>query len=523
MPEARVPQQMKTEYDALLGELAEARVLVKGGVLQFQALADCMNQGAALLTADGVIRFANDRLSALFGRAPGQLKGSPLADLLPPDQRRPFRTLIRESLLQACVGVSSVGMFLLSGSEGRETPYRFSCVPAPEDGTTVIVLTATELPGSMAAAAWQANPPAVQTVPDVDYRRLIESIPDPVCWIDGEGKIRYANAAIKRFGWTPEEVVGKPLDELVSADSRDNLRAARGDTERGGARSVHLSLLCRSGETAAVQAVMGTLTGADRKSGLCVVLSRTDHEPRSRQDFPGAAEPGFPGSLGGFVAHGFNNIFQIIVGCTEVCLGMAGDDSPMAAHLGEVLRAVSRGAQMTQKLLALTRQQTPGIEQFDLNALVRAGDESFGLLAGAGIDVSLDLDPGLAPTLSEAGRIQELLIQLVRSARDAMRRKGTLRIETRNAWLETDAPVLPSVSKRGTFVALSITDSGPDAGGQTRRRLMDVCFSPTGPGGPALPGVVPALSIMDVCRGHMEVHSERGRGSTVTLFLPAAD
>ena len=136
----------EVERDLLRVELAEAFVLVNDGVSQFQALADFVNQAAALLTADGVVRAANFQLAALCGKLPHQLVGAALAETLPHEQHRLFRTLIRESLIHQCAGVSSASVFLLGGREGHGTACRFSFVRVTEDCRPVIVLTATELP-----------------------------------------------------------------------------------------------------------------------------------------------------------------------------------------------------------------------------------------------------------------------------------------------------------------------------------------------------------------------------------------
>jgi PAS domain-containing protein len=151
MRESRLSDVVEVERDLLRVELAQAFVLVNDGVTQFQALADFVNQATALLTADGVVRSANFQLAALFGKLPHQLVGTALAEALPHEQHRLFRTLVRESLTHRCAGVSSASVFLLSGREGHATACRFSFIRVTEDCNPVIVLTATELPAARAA------------------------------------------------------------------------------------------------------------------------------------------------------------------------------------------------------------------------------------------------------------------------------------------------------------------------------------------------------------------------------------
>ena len=249
-----------TESKEMSTELGEVRRYVHGHALKFQALAESMNQGVALLSADGTTLYANSRLGELVGRLPEKMAGTALVEALPSEQRVLFCTLIRELLTDDSEGMSSTGVFRLIGSGGRETPCRLSCVPSVEDGATVIVLT-------------------VQTAEGDGYRRIVESPPEVDC----------------------------PLDRAIPWS--------------GGA------------------------------GGFCALLSGSGPRSQSREKLPDATEPG--SSVRG-VANQFNNVFQVIVGYADVCLGIAEEGTPMRGYLQEIVTAVHRGAQMTRQLQSST-------------------------------------------------------------------------------------------------------------------------------------------------------------------------
>jgi PAS domain S-box-containing protein len=138
-----------TESNEMRTGLAEARGVL-GHALKFQALAESMNQGAALLSADGTTLYANSRLGELVGRLPEKMAGTALVEALPPEQRPLFHSLIHESLVDDSEWMSSTGVFRLIGADGRETPCRLSCVPLAEEGAAVVMLTVQTVEGDVA-------------------------------------------------------------------------------------------------------------------------------------------------------------------------------------------------------------------------------------------------------------------------------------------------------------------------------------------------------------------------------------
>ena len=155
--------------------------------------------------------------------------------------------------------------------------------------------------------------------------------------------------------------------------------------------------------------------------------------------------------------------------------------------------------------------------EFDLNALVRAGEESIRLLAGKGLEVTFELDPELAAARADPGAAMEALLKLVLIARDATRRNGSLRIETGNVRLQHDSAVMPPVREPGDFVALSVADTGTSW--QAARRLFDPFVANNEASGDPELTPASAYSLIEECRGYVEV-SESVLGTSFVLYLP---
>jgi nitrogen-specific signal transduction histidine kinase/CheY-like chemotaxis protein len=210
------------------------------------------------------------------------------------------------------------------------------------------------------------------------------------------------------------------------------------------------------------------------------------------------------GRLAGGVAHDFNNLLTGITGYASLLLERADDDTELARDLGEIKRAADRAAELTKQLLAFGRRQVLKPRPLDLNAAVA---EVGGLLQRLlGDHVELDILPAaaLGTVRADPGQIEQVIVNLVVNARDAMPDGGKLTIRTRNA--------------EDAFVELSVTDDGLGMDEQTRAQIFEPFFT-TREQGVGL-GLASVYGIVQQSGGDVSVESEPGKGSTFTVRLP---
>jgi signal transduction histidine kinase/CheY-like chemotaxis protein len=226
------------------------------------------------------------------------------------------------------------------------------------------------------------------------------------------------------------------------------------------------------------------------------------------------------GSLAGGVAHDFNNILTAILGYTEMVLARLKPGDAIREDLDAVHKAGEKAASLTRQLLAFSRRQLMQPKVLDLNSIVRELDKMLRRLIGEDVELSTHLAPDLGCVKVDPSQIEQVIMNLVVNARDAMPKGGKLRIATANAeWDPTRGSVLPE-PERKPFVMLSVSDDGCGIA----RELVDHIFEPffttkTKGNGTGL-GLATVYGIVKQSGGDITVHSELGRGTTFKIYLP---
>jgi signal transduction histidine kinase len=228
------------------------------------------------------------------------------------------------------------------------------------------------------------------------------------------------------------------------------------------------------------------------------------------------------GQLAGGVAHDFNNILTAIIGTADLMLADLPAESPHRADAVEILDAAQRAAGLTRQLLAFSRKRAGETRPVDLNALVRGLQTMLRRLLDATIELSLQLDDGLAGTVADAGQIEQVLLNLAVNARDAMPRGGRLTVQTANAELDRNYCDQHPGVKPGPYVMISVSDTGIGMDTPTQARVFQPFFTTKEPGKGTGLGLSTVDTIIKQHGGHVGLYSEIGRGTVFKVYLPRA-
>ena len=227
------------------------------------------------------------------------------------------------------------------------------------------------------------------------------------------------------------------------------------------------------------------------------------------------------GQLAGGIAHDFNNLLTIINGYSEILLGASPEESAREM-IAEILKAGQRSASLTRQLLVFSRQQVLMPKVFDLNESVRESEKMFRRVIGEDIELHTVSHRQLDSINADPGQIEQVLMNLVVNARDAMPQGGKLTIETGNIQLtEEDAREHPDI-KPGNYVMLTVSDNGSGMTEETRSRLFEPFFTTKETGKGTGLGLAVVHSIVKQSDGHIEVESEAGLGTSFRIYLPRA-
>ena len=229
------------------------------------------------------------------------------------------------------------------------------------------------------------------------------------------------------------------------------------------------------------------------------------------------------GQLAGGVAHDFNNLLGVIQGYGELLLKDLPRDDRRWRRVDDILRAATRGAALTRQLLAFSRQQPLEARPVDLNAVVADIERMLQRLIGEDIRITSALAEGLHRVKVDPTQIEQVLMNLVINARDAMSGGGRLMLETGNVDLdETYTQSHPEVSP-GPYVMLAVSDTGHGMDADTLSHVFEPFFSTKAPGSGTGLGLATAYGIVRQSGGHINVYSEPGRGTTFKVLLPRTD
>jgi PAS domain S-box-containing protein len=344
------------------------------------------------------------------------------------------------------------------------------------------------------------------------YKELFDANPHAM-WVHdaGSGAILAVNAAaVRGYGYTPAEFARLTMADLLAATAADAGPAPAPGEQR------HVR---KDGTIIEVEASTHAIQFGGRPARLIVatdVSERHRLEAQLRQSQKMQAI----GQLAGGVAHDFNNVLSIILGYGESMLMSLGPQDPHHEAVSQIVQAGERAALLTQQLLAFSRKQRVVPRVLDLNGVVRDTETMIRRLVGEDVEVHVRLadDPGAVRV--DPAQIQQVLMNLVVNARDAMPRGGRLVLETALAWLDEGferrhAGVVP-----GPHALLGVTDSGTGIAPDVLPRIFEPFFTTKDVGRGTGLGLATVYAIVSGAGGHVWVYSEPGQGTSFKIYLP---
>jgi signal transduction histidine kinase len=225
------------------------------------------------------------------------------------------------------------------------------------------------------------------------------------------------------------------------------------------------------------------------------------------------------GRLAGGVAHDFNNLLTVILGSADIMLSSHARTPP--ADMIELIRhSAERGAALTRQLLAFSRKQVLAPVVLDLNQLIRNVQKMLARLIGAHIELTTALDLALHPVCADPGQLEQVLMNLVVNARDAMPDGGTLTITTANVEIgQTPGPGQPALPA-DSYAVVRVSDTGCGMDEHIRRRIFEPFFTTKEVGRGTGLGLATVYGIVKQSDGAVQVESAPGRGTCFTIYLP---
>jgi two-component system cell cycle sensor histidine kinase/response regulator CckA len=472
----------------------------------------------------GAISDWNAQAEKMFGWSRAEALGQQMSSTIIPERYRDHHDRGLKKFLATGVGPVLNKRIEITAlrRDGSEFPVELAISPAKVGEEWTFSAFIRDLTGKIEA----------ERALHASERRLVqilEAVPLGILVADETGQIVFANAGGQKTlgsGVVASVGVGKlaevyqaylaGTDQLYPTERMPLVRALRGEVSAVDDMELH------HGDHVVSLSVKGApILDTDGKIVSAVVAfidtsERKSLEAQVRQ----ASKMEAVGQLAGGVAHDFNNLLTVIMSYGSMLLDRLAPDDCNREDVQEIAAAADRAAALTKQLLAFSRKQVMQPQVMDINAVIHDVENMLRRIIGEDIELQTSLDPGVGTINADPGQLQQVLMNLVVNARDAMPAGGRLQISTSNSRLSVESAQGAVRAVDGDYVVLTVSDTGTGMTTEVQRRLFDPFFTTKDQGRGTGLGLSTVYGIIKQSNGEIFVHSELGEGSSFNVYFP---
>jgi PAS domain S-box-containing protein len=485
---------------------------------RYRGLVENIEDVVFSLDIGGNILYVNPAVERVYGYTPEELTGRHFQNFVHPEDLSGLVASFQRTL----EGVVEPFAFRSLDKHGGVHYLRSTSRLRFEDGQPVgvngIAIEITEIHQALEAERHSAE----------RWQTTFNAISDTICVLSKDHEfIEINQAGCKALGLAREKIIGKKCFEIVhnTASPIAACPCQRAAEIRGPVTSRHEE----GGRT--LDLVAWPILGSnDQLDGFVHIVKDITEEVSANREKEQLEEQlrqaqrlESVGRLAGGVAHDFNNLLSIILNYAEFALEELREGDPIANDIEQIYNAGKRAAVLVRQLLAFSRKQLLEPRVLNLNEAVTGVEGLLRRLLGEDIDIVVRLADDLGNTKADAGQLEQVLMNLVVNARDAMPRGGKLIIETANAELDEGYVDTHFAVEPGRYVSFSVTDTGQGIDVVAREHIFEPFFTTKEKGKGTGLGLSTVYGIVKQSGGNIWVYSEPGRGTTFKIYLPRSD
>jgi two-component system cell cycle sensor histidine kinase/response regulator CckA len=505
------------ERERAHAEKIQAESALAASERRFRSLVQNSSDLVTVLAPDGTITYASDSAERIVGYSPADLVGTSLLGYLDGNHVEQVRGLLHTN------GKSSVA-----------GPIEFS-LRRPDGSVVWLEAVGSNLLSDATIRGIVLNARDVSERKRADlalreseerYRDLFDNATDLVCMAAPDGSLLYVNKAWQQgTGYGEDEIDRMQLLDIVHPDSRGYYTEVVDRVLRGERLDhVELVFMPKAGAPITVEGNLSCTFRDGVPSAVRGIYRDVTERKRVEEQLRRAERMQAAGKLAGGVAHEVNNMMTGVIGFSEFVLRSLEPDDPRKADVEEVIKAGTRAADVTRQLLAFTRQQVLRPQMVQINAVVSEMEKMLRRSLGEDKLLELRLSPDAGEIRADRGQLEQVLINLVLNARDAMTGHGRVSIETALAvWDEVYAQRHEGVEiPLGRYVLLAVSDNGCGMDDDVQERIFEPFFTTKPIGQGTGLGLSMVYGIVKQSGGFIWVYSEPGEGSVFKVYLPQA-
>jgi len=361
------------------------------------------------------------------------------------------------------------------------------------------------------------------------HRLVLETATDAVVLLDETNTIRYANASVQQvFGYEPRELLGKSASLLMPERMRPIYAAALKSYLETGVRQMNwrnaeMTGLHKLGHEFPAEVTFNEVMLSEKHLFAFFIRDLTERKGLEAQLLQ-AQKLEVLGRMSGSVAHDFNNLITTLDGYCALAERHLNDPADARVHLQEARRVVERAAALTRQLLAFSRQQTITPRELDLNSVVKDMADMLRRMAGDLIEVQVTLAEEISHIQTDPTQLEQVLINLVVNARDAMTEGGKIVIETADCSLSSEGHFSHGQNlSAGRYTRLTVKDNGCGMAPETLTRIFEPFFTTKRPDKGTGLGLATVYGIVKQSMGAIHVESGQGKGTRFDIYFPAME
>jgi len=504
-----------------IGERVQAEELIRRQKTELQNVFDNLNEGIMMMDMDLNIVQINRAASRLLGIPNAEVSRDVIKsifEVMSPSGQQ----LLRD---QWPSGLASNGEFI----ENREFRVRRT-----DTGNEIIAQISTapvlDSSGNVMQIIFSYRDITSTREADEERRRLaaiVDFSVDAIIGKDDKGIVTSWNAgATKVFGYSAAEMIGQSITRLLPEDRLNEeadilARIKRGELVdhfetvrvRKDGQQIYVSLTISP-----IRDAGGNIIGASKIARDITEKRRMQHLLQQSQKMDAI------GQLTGGIAHDFNNLLSIVIGNLDLLERKVNDNAAALEHVQTAKKAGLRGADLTRRLLAFSSDEALSSAPAKLHHLIGNILEMTQRVIGPEIKIATSFDKSISTILIDAAGFESALVNLMVNARDAMPKGGSITISTQYTRLGDDYPPIQAGElKAGLYSCVAVSDTGEGMSKQTLERVFEPFFTTKPRGKGTGLGLAMVYGFAKQSHGTVRIYSEPGYGTTVNLYLPAAE
>jgi two-component system cell cycle sensor histidine kinase/response regulator CckA len=493
-------------------EISFIKDTLKEGEVKYRTLIESSTNCIMLYDCHGHCLTANNACQSLLNCSVNDFIGKNFVDVWPEEEQ----SKVVKHMQKVLEGERSVfDVYKVDGEEKRWWNISMSPIRDESDIVDEFLVIGADITDRKSAED-------ELTKSEKRFRELAELLPEAIFETDSDGQLTYANNnAFKYFGYTKDEFINQSCFKFLTP--KDHKRAKENFQRILNGEDIGLNeytAMKKDGTTFPAMLHSSAIVHEGERVGIRGFVMDVTQQKKLEEQLLHSQKMESVGQLAGGIAHDFNNILTAIQGFSNTLKIKMLKSDPLHSYVDNILSSADKAASLTQRLLTFSRKQIIKPIPIDLNKVIENIEPLLSELAHKDIRLRLELCKEKVMVCADAGQIEQVLMNLVTNARDAMPQRGDLTITTGAVEVNEALARTKGFGEPGCYACMSVKDTGSGISKEIMKEIFEPYFTTKEAGRGTGLGLSMVYGIVKQHKGHIAVYSDEGQGTRFSIYLP---